>query len=90
MQASYSAYRSYRIQEQALFELAEALDGESEPVVMTTEDAVITLEGTLDTQYATWRELLREIFLLEQDFNLLSFGSVIQKFEDEIIGKGNK
>jgi hypothetical protein len=66
MQASYSAYRSYRIQEQALFELAEALDGESEPVVMTTEDAVITLEGTLDTQYATWRELLREIFLLEQ------------------------
>ena len=59
MQASYSAYRSYRIQEQALFELAEALDGESEPVVMTTEDAVITLEGTLDTQYATWRDLLR-------------------------------
>jgi hypothetical protein len=33
---------------------------------MTTEDAVITLEGTLDTQYATWRDLLREIFLLEQ------------------------
>ena len=39
MQASYSAYRSYRTQEQALFELAEALDGESEPVVMTTEGA---------------------------------------------------
>ena len=66
MQAEYSAYRSYRIQEQALLELAEALESESQPVVLTMEDAVITLEGTLEAQYATWRELLREIFLLEQ------------------------
>jgi len=66
MQASYSAYRSYRIQEQALLELAEALESESQPVVLRTEDAVITLEGTLDAQYASWRELLKKIFLLEQ------------------------
>ena len=66
MQASYSAYRSYRIQEQALLELAEALEGESEPVVLRVEDAVVTLEGTLEAQYATWRALLQEIFLLEQ------------------------
>lgn len=66
MQASYSAYRSFRIQDQALVELAQALTGESEPVVLNTEDAVITLEGTLEAQYATWRGLLREIFLLEQ------------------------
>ena len=66
MQASYSAYRSYRIQEQALLELAEALESESQPVVLRSEGAVITLEGTLEAQYATWRDLLREIFLLEQ------------------------
>ena len=66
MQASYAAYRSYRVQEQALLELAEALEGESEPVVLSVEDAVFTLEGTLEAQYATWRELLQEIFLLER------------------------
>jgi len=66
MQASYSAYRSYRIQEQALLELAEALESESQPVVLRSEGAVITLEGTLEAQYATWRDLLKEIFLLEQ------------------------
>lgn len=66
MQASYAAYRSYRMQEQALVELAEALDGESEPVVLPVQDAVVTLEGTLATQYAAWRDLLREIFQLEQ------------------------
>ncbi len=66
MHASYAAYRSFRIQEQALLELAEALEGESEPVVLTVQDAVVTLEGTLAAQYAAWRKLLREIFLLEQ------------------------
>jgi len=66
MQAEYAAYRSYRMQEQAWFELAKALDGETQPSVMKTADRVVTLEGTLDVQYETWRRLLRDIFAAEQ------------------------
>lgn len=65
MQAEYAAYRSFRIQEQALFELAEAFDGEARPTVMRTQDQVFRLEGTLDSQYDTWRRLLRDIYLIE-------------------------
>lgn len=66
MQAEYAAYRSYRIQEQALFDLAEAFDGESQPTVMRTQDQIFKLEGTLETQYETWRRLLRDIYMIEQ------------------------
>ena len=66
MQAEYAAYRSYRMQEQAWFELAKALDGETRPSVIETADRVVTLEGTLDVQYETWRRLLRDIFAAEQ------------------------
>ena len=65
MQAEYAAYRSFRIQEQALFELAEAFDGEARPTVIRTQDQVFRLEGTLDTQYDTWRGLLRDIYVVE-------------------------
>ena len=65
MQAEYAAYRSFRIQEQALFELAEAFDGEARPTVIRTQDQVFRLEGTLDAQYDTWRGLLRDIYLIE-------------------------
>ncbi len=65
MQAEYAAYRSFRIQEQALFELAEAFDSEARPTVIRTQDQVFRLEGTLDTQYDTWRGLLRDIYLIE-------------------------
>ena len=65
MQAEYAAYRSFRIQEQALFELAEAFDGEARPTVIRTQDQVFRLEGTLDAQYDTWRALLRDIYLIE-------------------------
>jgi hypothetical protein len=65
MQAEYAAYRSFRIQEQALFELAEAFDGEARPTVIRTQDQVFRLEGTLESQYDTWRELLRDIYLIE-------------------------
>ena len=66
MQAEYAAYRSYRMQEQVWFELAKALDGETQPSVIETADRVVTLEGTLDVQYETWRGLLRDIFAAEQ------------------------
>ena len=45
MQEEYAAYRSFRIQEQALFELAEAFDGEARPTVIRTQDQVFRLRG---------------------------------------------
>ena len=65
MQAEYAAYRSFRIQEQALFELVEAFDSEARPTVIRTQDNVFRLEGTLASQYDTWRRLLRDIYLIE-------------------------
>ena len=35
------------------------------PTVIRTQDQVFRLEGTLDTQYDTWRGLLRDIYLIE-------------------------
>ncbi|GIR90544.1 MAG: hypothetical protein CM15mP89_5490 [Gammaproteobacteria bacterium] len=33
--------------------------------MIRTQDQVFRLEGTLDTQYDTWRALLRDIYLIE-------------------------
>ena len=66
MQAQYAAYRSYRMQEQALYELAEAFENETEPTTLRTLEQVVRLEGTLASQYNEWRRLLRDIFILEQ------------------------
>ena len=57
MQAHYAAYRSYRIQEQALWELAEAFEGESQPTMLKTASRVVRLEGTLESQYDEWRQI---------------------------------
>ena len=66
MQAQYAAYRSYRIQEQAMYELAEAFENETQPTTLRTVEQVVRLEGTLASQYNEWRRLLRDIFILEQ------------------------
>ena len=66
MQEHYAAYRSYRIQEQALEELAQAFENESQQTMLKTSSQVIRLEGTLAAQYDEWRQILRNIFILEQ------------------------
>lgn len=71
MQAQYSAYRSFRMQEQELYELADAFDGEVEPRVLEADERVFTLTGTLSGQYAQWRQILAQIFGLEQEAGAL-------------------
>jgi hypothetical protein len=65
MQQVYSTYRSVRIQEQDLFELATGFDNETAPTVLSAGDRVVRLSGTLDQQYQEWRQLLGQIFVLE-------------------------
>ncbi len=66
MQQVYSTYRSVRIQEQDLFELATGFDNETAPTVMASGKQLVRLEGTLEQQYTQWRDLLAQIMRLER------------------------
>ncbi len=66
MQQVYSTYRSVRIQEQDLFELASGFDNETAPTVMRSGEQVVRLSGSLNNQYQQWRDILAQIIQLER------------------------
>ena len=66
MQQVYSTYRSVKIQEQDLFEIATGFDNETEPTVLDSGERVVRLEGTLENQYAQWRDILSRLIQLER------------------------
>ena len=66
MQQVYSAYRSVKIQEQDLFEIASGFDNETEPTVLDSGERVVRLEGTLENQYSQWRSILSRLIQLER------------------------
>ncbi len=65
MEQTYDAYKWSKIHEQDLDELALGFNNEVAPTVMEVSGKVFRLNGTLDTQYTQWQEILREIFVLE-------------------------
>lgn len=50
---------------EALRELAGSFDSEVAPILLDVEGEVLRLTGSVETQYATWRQLLRQIFAAE-------------------------
>lgn len=50
---------------EALQELGDSIEAEIEPHVIEMEDRTITLSGTVENQYDQWREILKEIYLLD-------------------------
>jgi hypothetical protein len=54
-----------KMHRQALTELGASLDSEVTPLLLDVEGEVMRLTGSVETQYATWRQLLREIFASE-------------------------
>lgn len=50
---------------EALRELAGSFDSEVAPILIDVEGEVLRLTGSVETQYATWRQLLRQIFAAE-------------------------
>lgn len=50
---------------EALKEIAASLDAEIAPHTVTLEDRTVTLTGTVEQQYAQWRQILREIYETE-------------------------
>jgi hypothetical protein len=62
---SYENYKWAKVQEQTLDRLALRFDSEVSPSVTELEGQVVELSGSIEAQYAQWREYLREIFALE-------------------------
>jgi hypothetical protein len=50
---------------ESLKEIAASLDADIQPHRMELEDRTVTLSGTVDQQYAQWREILQEIYRTE-------------------------
>ncbi|MCZ6726377.1 MAG: hypothetical protein O7A98_03360 [Acidobacteria bacterium] len=65
IQAGVGAGQEAKIHREALQELAASLDAELDPMVIDVEGQTLRLTGSADTQYETWRELLRQIFLTD-------------------------
>lgn len=65
MQQTYDAYKWSKIHEQDLDELTLGFNNEVTPTVMEASGKVFRLNGTLDTQYTEWQDILRKIFILE-------------------------
>lgn len=54
-----------RMHMEALEELGQSLENEVAPRVINLEDRTITLTGTVEEQYAQWREILADIYAAE-------------------------
>jgi len=65
MQQTYNAFKWTKIQQQDLHELAVGFANEVAPTVLEASGKVFRLNGTLDNQYAEWRDILKQIFALE-------------------------
>jgi hypothetical protein len=54
-----------KIHMEALEELGESLENEVAPRVFSLDDRTITLTGTVEEQYAQWKEILADIYATE-------------------------
>jgi hypothetical protein len=69
MQQTYNAFKWSKVQVQDLEELAVGFSTEVSPTAMEVSGQVFKLSGSLETQYAEWRRILRSIFALETGLN---------------------
>ena len=60
--AGVGTRKEAKIHVQALQELTASFDSEVEPMVMEVDGRVLRLTGSVETQYETWRHLLRSIW----------------------------
>ncbi len=65
VQAGIQTGGEARIHREALDELARSFDSEVAPILVEVEGEVLQLQGSAETQYLEWRELLRDIYLTE-------------------------
>lgn len=65
MEQTYNAFKWSKIQQQDLEDLARGFNNEVQPTVLEASGSVYRLSGSLENQYAEWRDILGEIFRLE-------------------------
>ncbi len=65
IQDSLQKAQEAEMHREGLRELAASFDSEITPILLDVEGEVLRLTGSVDTQYATWRQLLRHIFAAE-------------------------
>lgn len=68
IQSGISKSQEAKIHVEALRELGGSFDAEVAPLVVEVEGQTLRLSGSLETQYANWRDLLREIYRTETGF----------------------
>jgi len=68
MERIYKTYKESKMNEDALRELTNSFDRETEPTLADLAGRVIRLTGTLDLQYEEWRRLLRELYKNETGY----------------------
>jgi hypothetical protein len=64
----YKTYKDFKLNEDALRDLADSFDAEIKPTVAELEGTVIQLSGSLHAQYDEWRRILRQIYASETGF----------------------
>ena len=62
LQSGIAKGKEARIHEEALKELASSFDAEVEPMLVQVEGQTLKLTGSVETQFKTWRRLLRDLF----------------------------
>lgn len=68
MERVYKTYKESKMNEDALRELTRSFDKETHPTVTRIAGRLVRLNGTLDSQYREWREILRDIYRNEAGF----------------------
>jgi hypothetical protein len=66
LRESYNNFRWARMQDQYLDEINEGFTNEVLPTDITLEDSIFHLSGTLDDQYQEWRDILKDLYELDQ------------------------
>lgn len=64
------------IHEDAIQEMDESFNAEVAPMVLDIEGQTVKLTGSAEEQYLAWRQLLKDIYISETDFEIQSVSDV--------------
>jgi hypothetical protein len=82
--SGFSDSRESNVHAEALKELGTSFDGEVAPLVVSTDQTLVRLTGTAESQYGKWREILQQLHDAERGV------SEVQMYvESRPLGPGN-
>ncbi len=65
VQAGMNKFQEVKLHVEALRELAASFDSEVAPLLVEVEGQTLRLTGSVEAQYTTWRQLMRDFFVAE-------------------------